>query len=138
MPMKKVTQESWIEAVIAGWQKDWSIAATMLYASNPVTNESIKVLDWKAFQEEVSHFRPKLKSHVYGLGKLRVWIANNFMHANDAFWDKKPELAKQWLLSGKDRARIPPKKPMFPKSEGVKHAIKFRERDDTTAWNKVK
>ena len=141
---KKITQEAWVDAVIKTWAYDHLIVDALSIAAKYSgsyirSNEEINVLI-----HEASKLRPRIDPHVMWSARIRPWIADNFMHANNALWDKKYDLAKKWLLSGKDVKRTKKMATIRREAKGANRAIKnlmvvkVRERDDHTKWNKTK
>lgn len=103
----------WVDAVIECWIRDVSLYRAMLIVGEMQehTDESINIQahttrEIARCREVVGKTRPRLHPSVNSNIRVQEWIANNFTHANNALWDGKYELARKWLLSGKDHPRI--------------------------------
>ena len=93
---------------------------------------------WEKIKEAAQRLNPKPPEFLYKSCTAMVFICDNFVNASLCIFANKPEEAVNWILSGKDKKRIvmPKKKTGIRKQAHL--IIKFRERDDSTAWNKCK
>lgn len=133
--------EEFADALIYAWNHDRTLAYAVLKASGHQMDVDVIATDevWKSAIEKSG-----LPEGVYLRQRVRAWIANKFSKANNALWDGQQELAKKWMMSGKDYAinrnkteRTKDRAEYRDRMKGV-YAISIRDRDKRHDWKTVK
>ncbi len=93
---------------------------------------------WEQVFEAAQRLNPAPNKFTKAITPL-VLICDNYTNASKCVFANMPKEAVDWIVSGKDtkRAALPRRKTKKPFT-GARLKICFRERDDTTAWNKCK
>jgi hypothetical protein len=132
-----VTDKEWAEALVDCASKYKTMCSAM-HKVFRLEGLSLSFAAWEKIKEAAQRLNPKPPEFLYKSCTAMVFICDNFVNASLCIFANKPEEAVNWILSGKDKKRI-----VMPKKKtGIKRQahliIKFRERDDSTAWNKCK
>ena len=132
-----VSDKEWAEALVECASKYKTMCSAM-HKVFRLEGLSLSFTAWEKIKEAAQRLNPKPPEFLYKSCTATVFICDNFVNASLCIFANKPEEAVNWILSGKDKKRI-----VMPKKKtGIKRQahliIKFRERDDSTAWHKCK
>ena len=134
----KVTKGMVADALIDAWQKDFKLGYALVSVFYGIDcDRSVKVNpdDWGLMQKKCGlKYAPSYLS-------VRVWLADRMVNASDALFSGNVELARKWIISGKDKARINgeferdlSKVKYAEKSAIANRRVKLRELDKRHDW----
>jgi len=143
--MKQVTQEDWTNALIYAWNHHRSLGGAVANAFGYLDSDDKTSLNWEGMVQQIFNARlyPILRPHVLLKQSVATWIATKCMHANNALWDGKIDVARRWLMSGKDVQRPTIRRRLHAETkpsreDKTKMRINVRDRDTRHGWHKVK
>ena len=138
-----VSDREWVEALVGCASKHQSIHKAM-HTVFQLGGLYVSPNKWVAIEEAAQRLNPKPPEFINRAYTSLVFICDNFDNAGKCIFAKQEKDAVDWILSGKDTKRaVMPKKPSgrprIKRGEGARLILNnFRERDDSTAWNKCK
>jgi hypothetical protein len=138
-----VSDREWVEALVACASKHKTLHAAM-HKVFRLEGLYLSPNKWVAIEEAAQRLNPKPPEFINRAYTSLVFICDNFDNAGKCIFAKQEKNAVDWILSGKDTKRVAmPKKlsrrPKKPYGEGARLILSnFRDRDDSTAWNKCK
>jgi len=134
-----VSDREWVEALVSCAFKYKTIHSALVRVFC-VDGLYLSPKKWDRIKEASQRLNPKPPEFISNSHTALHFICDNFSNASKCIFAEKEKEAVDWILSGKDKKRVVfPRKPSTrPKSTGARLMIGFRERDDSTAWNKCK
>ena len=135
-----VSDREWVEALVSCAFKYKTIHCALVNVFC-VGGLYLSPKKWKRIKESAQRLNPKPPAFISNSHTALHFICDNFSNASKCIFAEKPEEAVNWILSGQDKKRaiMPRKKSTQPKRQGARLILNnFRERDDSTAWNKCK
>ena len=133
-----VSKQDWVNAIVRCAAGDRNLQCAMLEAFN-LTKTILSPEAWLLVRKAAMALDPPAPEFIYrGSSSAMVFVCDNFVNAGACIRVGNLTEAAKWIMSGKDKKRaVMPKKPTGIRRK-ASLIIKFRERDDTTAWNKCK
>ena len=135
-----VSDREWVEALVACASKHKTIYAA-IYKVFQLEGLYLSPNKWIAIKEAAQRLNPKPPEFINNAYTSLAFICDNFNNAGKCVFANQEREAVNWILSGKDKKRIvmPKKKSTRPRQMTRRLILNnFRERDDSTAWNKCK
>jgi len=138
-----VSDREWVETLVACASKYQTLHAAM---HNVFQLEGLYLSPnkWIQIEEAAQRLNPKPPEFINRAYTSLVFICDNFDNAGKCIFANQEKDAVDWILSGKDTKRVampkkPSGRPRSKRGEGARLILNnFRERDDSTAWNKCK
>jgi len=138
-----VSDREWVEVLVASASKHQSLHKAM-HTVFQLDGLYVSPNKWVAIEEAAQRLNPKPPDFINRAYTSLVFICDNFDNAGKCIFANKEKEAVDWILSGKDTKRVampkkPSGRPRSKRGEGARLILNnFRERDDSTAWNKCK
>ena len=138
-----VSDREWVEALVGCASKHQSLHKAM-HTVFQLDGLYVSPNKWEAIEKAAQRLNPKPPEFINRAYTSLVFICDNFDNAGKCIFAKQEKDAVDWILSVKDTIRaVMPKKPSgrprIKRGEGARLILNnFRERDDSTAWNKCK
>jgi hypothetical protein len=135
-----VSDKEWAEALVACASTHGHLRRALVKVFH-LEQMHISPQKWDDIEEAAHRLNPKPPEFLDKSRTAMVFLCENFVNASLCVFASNQEEAVNWILSGKDKKRVVlPRKPSTrPRRTGARLILNnFRERDDSTAWNKCK